>query len=88
MAEKKNEAEAQAQAQPVRRPLSGTDMATGLSYERAIAEAQARLDAAIAAQTMFVAHLRTSHNAPEGEYELKNWVEGFVLVQGETEPKD
>lgn len=65
---------------PARKSISPNDMATGLGFERAIAEAQARLETAQLAQQMFVNHLRSTHQAPVSAYGLRDWTEGFVRV--------
>lgn len=59
-------------------PLSPQDMAAGLGFERRIAVLQAQLDEAIMAQQRFVATLRGRYQAAEGEYELLDWLEGFI----------
>lgn len=70
------------EASPVtKKPLSAGDMTTGLVYERNIATAQAALAAAEGAQAIFLYHLRTQYQAPEGEWKIDNWAEGFVRVE-------
>ncbi|HRJ40596.1 MAG TPA: hypothetical protein PL105_01880 [Caldilineaceae bacterium] len=66
---------------PDRIILSPHEMAMGMSFESQISAAKARVEAALTAQQMFVAHLRTMHNAPADQYQLQDWAEGFTQIK-------
>lgn len=71
------------------RELSLSEILTGLEFARMIALAQARVQALVEAQGVYVSHLRQVHGAGE-DWELRDWAEGFVrrvdgLEAGEVE---
>ncbi len=68
--------------------LTAADLADALRSERAIQAAtdaqhiaEHQYEMATAAHTRLVAQLRVVYAAPVGEYELHDWVEGFVEVK-------
>lgn len=59
------------------RELSLAEIVTGLEFGQMIAQAEIRKQALIDAQNVFVAYLRRTH-AIGDEWELGDWVQGFV----------
>lgn len=67
--------------------LKPEDLADALRAERTIqaaADAQHiadhQMEAATLAHKRLVAHLRVVYGAPEGQYEMRDWAQGFIEV--------
>lgn len=59
------------------RELSLAEILTGLEFQQMIALAQARVQALIDAQGVYLGHLRQVHEVGE-DWVLEDWAQGFV----------
>lgn len=58
--------------------LTTDELNTAVIHERMILEAQTILNERVQAQNLYIAHLRRTHQAPEREYDLLDWFQGFT----------
>lgn len=58
--------------------LTTDELNTAVIHERLILEAQTVLNERVQAQNLYIAHLRRTHQAPEGQYDLLDWFQGFT----------
>lgn len=64
--------------------LSDADFETGMIFERKLAAAHEAFIAANNAYLAYMEVLRERYSAPEGEYQLLDWADGFVPVGGDN----
>lgn len=58
--------------------LTTDELNTAVIHERLILEAQTVLNERVQAQNLYIAHLRRTHQAPESQYDLLDWFQGFT----------
>lgn len=64
------------------KPLQQADFETGMEFEQQLAIARAQFEAANAGYQMFMGILRKRYDAPAETYQLRDWAEGFISVEG------
>lgn len=56
------------------------DFETGVEFERQLAIARTQLDTLTQSYLIFLRNLRARHNAPEEQFDLVDFAEGFVPI--------
>lgn len=71
---------------PDKKPLTKSDFETGMIFEKQLAEAYQAFVETNNAYLAYMKVLRQRYNAPDGEWKLTDWAEGFV--RGEDGKQD